>query len=626
MRGPYRIVALCTSRIQDKECYEMVIELTKRISETDMRLFVFNADITDGNGNFRICGSKDVYDLMSLECIDIVLIDEEHIKSDEVTKSIIASAKEKGLPIVIIGEPHEGCLNIKFNNNGLGDIVRHLIEKHDCKRIHMMAGARGNIFSEERIIMYKETLAEYGLPFDDSMLSYGDFWSRPAAAATEKIVSSGNIPDAIVCANDDMAIATIAVLEGHGIRVPQDIIVTGFDNTDESFFCTPQLTTVIHDDADLCKALIEILDKAAINKEGTTYVDTKMLVRCSCGCNDLPALSPVDHIVELNNRFFRYQDEGIILSEAGARMQLCDNFEDMCYIMHETEMIYAMACMLKKEYVDCSNDPKEQLTKGYGDELLMLFDGDRINYLKDRGQHFSPEMILARDVMPAFDYYLQDKRCLIFNALFYHGVTLGYVAFHYSDYAIGNFLKIPQSVTTLNNAIGSFLDSRYQDYLMHRIDDIYRTDTLTELLNRRGFMTEYDELISHNNGEPLTVVLCDLDGLKEINDCFGHEEGDIAIRTVAGALRSACPENAVCTRFGGDEMLAVFPTCDYDIRERFDCILDEFNHTAEKPYTVAGSVGVLHLKENEHPCFEELIRRTDSLMYEQKRLHKAQKA
>ncbi len=602
----------------------MVTELTKQIGETDMRLFVFNADITDGNGNLRVGGTKDIYDLLSLDYVDIVLIDDEHIKRSEVTDSLIAKAKQKGLPIVIIGDKHEGCVNIEFNNNGFRDLIRHLIEKHGCKRISMMAGVKGNRFSEERIDVYKSTLAEYNMPFDDSMLCYGDFWTKPATEAAEEIIRRGELPDAIVCANDDMAIATIAVMEKHGIKVPQDIIVTGFDNVEQSFFCIPQLTTVVHDNIDLCNALIKVLDKASVTNEGSVYVDTKMLIRCSCGCYETPPINPVDHILELNNRFFRYQDEGIILSEAGAKMQLCSSFEDICYIMHETEMLYAMACMLKKDFVDCSNDPRAPHTKGFGDDLLMLFDGDRINYLKDNGQHFTPEMISIKDVMPAFDYYLQDKRCLIFNSLSYHGVTLGYVAFHYSDYAIGNFLKIPQSVTTLNNAIGGFLDSRYQDYLVRRIDEIYRTDTLTGLLNRRGFTTAYEELIN-SNSEPLTVALCDLDDLKKINDFFGHEEGDVAIRTVADALKSACPENAVCTRFGGDEMLAVFPECNYDIRERFDGILDEFNRTAEKPYTVAGSVGILELQENEYPSFEELIRRTDSLMYEQKRQHKAAK-
>ena len=121
----------------------------------------------------------------------------------------------------------------------------------------------------------------------------------------------------------------------------------------------------------------------------------------------------------------------------------------------------------------------------------------------------------------------------------------------------------------------------------------------------------------------MTVVLCDLDGLKQINDSFGHEEGDIAICTIANALRKVCSENAVCTRFGGDEMLAVFPYEEADIRERFNARLDSFNSTSGKPYKVSGSIGMIHTEIGEHPTFKELVKRTDGLMYEEKRRRKA---
>ena len=621
MRGQYKIIAMCTSRIQDKECYELVRELTEHLRQTDMRLFVFNTDIKDESGNFRSSGSTDIFELLNLPYIDLVLVDEERIKSSALSDKLINDSLSRGLPVVVIGEEHENCINVKFNEDGLGNIIDHLINDHGKRRLHMMAGVRDNPFSEGRIKVFRSVLEEHGIPFDDSMVSYGDFWSTPAAAATEAIVASGNIPEAIVCANDSMAIATIAVLKKHGYRVPEDVAVTGYDNDDEAYFCIPQLTTVSHGNSELCDELMNAFRRAFSGESGTVYVDTRIELHRSCGCEREKEVCSVDHIIELNNRFFRYQDENVLLSEISAQLQLCGSFEEICYLMHKDDKMYAVACMLKKEYTDSSVDPAKPQDEGFGDELLLLFDGDCINYEKLHGRHFVPYFMKSSDILPSLDYYLQDGRCIIFNLLYYHGVAMGYLAFHYSEYGVGNFLKIPQTVTALNNALGSFRNSRYQEYLTQRINDMYRSDSLTGLLNRHGFIADYAKLTASTDKD-LSVVMMDLDGLKQINDNFGHDEGDYAIRTAAEALRDACPDDAVCTRFGGDEMLAVFPTCGYSVRERFNKILDEINSAGGKPYLVLGSIGELDLGHGERPQFEELIKRTDELMYEEKRRHK----
>ncbi|MBQ8194853.1 MAG: GGDEF domain-containing protein [Oscillospiraceae bacterium] len=625
MIGTYRIIAMCTSRIQDRECYELITELQQQLRGTDMRLFVLNTDVKDGNGNFRSSGSTGIFDLLQHPCIDIVLVDEERIKSPVISDALIKDALAIGRPVMVIGEAHEGCVNIKFNDNGFGDVIRHMIDVHGLRKLHMMAGIKGNPFSDGRIAMFRNVLDEYGLPFDESMVSYGGFWTTPATEATEQLLQRGDLPQAILCANDSMAIAAIGTLKKHGYRVPQDIAVTGYDNEDEAYFCEPQLTTVAHGNSALCQELVKLLQSAEKGRTETVYVNTRMLTHCSCGCETSTETSAVEHIIEQGNRFFRYQDEGITLSEISAQIQLCKDFEEMCHLMHADDKMYAVACMLKKEYIDFTIDPEKQHEKGFGDELLLLFDGDCINYEKQQGRRFVPHMMKSSDILPSLQYYLDDSRCIIFNLLCYHGVPLGYLAFHYSEYGVGNFLKIPQTVTALNNALGSFRNSRYQEYLIRRIDEMYRTDALTGLLNRHGFMTEYAELLSHIGDQPLTAVLLDLDGLKQINDTFGHEEGDHAIRTAAAALRSVCPESAVCTRFGGDEMLAVFPACGYDVRESFDKELDRINSASDKPYSVMGSLGVLTLAVGEHPAFEEIVKRTDLLMYEEKRRRKAER-
>jgi diguanylate cyclase (GGDEF)-like protein len=87
--------------------------------------------------------------------------------------------------------------------------------------------------------------------------------------------------------------------------------------------------------------------------------------------------------------------------------------------------------------------------------------------------------------------------------------------------------------------------------------------------------------------------MSDLDGLKYINDNFGHADGDHSIAKVADALKEAVPENALSARFGGDELFSVIiGECDVDaIVEKIDGILADFNKTSNLPYTVTTSSG-----------------------------------
>ncbi|MCR5292360.1 MAG: substrate-binding domain-containing protein [Eubacterium sp.] len=107
----------------------------------------------------------------------------------------------------------------------------------------MMAGFKGNPFSIQREEVFKKILADNNIPFDDSMISYGEFWADPTREATKEILKRDVIPDAIICANDIMAINVSAVLQDNGYRVPEDVMVSGFDGFEEVFYVSPKIAT-----------------------------------------------------------------------------------------------------------------------------------------------------------------------------------------------------------------------------------------------------------------------------------------------------------------------------------------------------------------------------------------------
>lgn len=153
-------------------------------------------------------------------------------------------------------------------------------------------------------------------------------------------------------------------------------------------------------------------------------------------------------------------------------------------------------------------------------------------------------------------------------------------------------------------------------------------DELTGLLNRRGFMEKgrahIRELIER--GQAYLIMFADMDDLKGINDRYGHGEGDIAIARTANLLRAALPPTSVLSRLGGDEFTAIIPLPPdmhqngaRVMQERILAKFAEYNRTCNKHYELCISLGFASGTPDGTEDFEELMKRADNRLYEQKR-------
>lgn len=167
-----------------------------------------------------------------------------------------------------------------------------------------------------------------------------------------------------------------------------------------------------------------------------------------------------------------------------------------------------------------------------------------------------------------------------------------------------------------------------EEELNHALDKLQTLslkDDLTGLYNRRGFFTISAERFKLANRErtKMFLLFMDLDGLKTINDTFGHHKGDRAIREIAGILERTFRQSDVKGRMGGDEF-AVFPIgTDPEGMERAISRLkkniEKFNLSRKNPFSLSVSMGVSHY-DPEHPCtIDELLVRADKILYDEKR-------
>jgi len=154
------------------------------------------------------------------------------------------------------------------------------------------------------------------------------------------------------------------------------------------------------------------------------------------------------------------------------------------------------------------------------------------------------------------------------------------------------------------------------------------TDELTGLYNRRGFMALAAQhlKIANRHGKGIFMLYADMDSLKEINDTFGHKEGDNALFEFSQILKESFRESDIIARIGGDEFV-VLPVGSSEssveiIKTRLENRVDAHNTKRNRGYKISVSVGVPFYNPERPLSLGELIAQGDALMYEQKRFKK----
>ncbi|MBQ7782446.1 MAG: substrate-binding domain-containing protein, partial [Oscillospiraceae bacterium] len=185
-----KIVALCLSRINDAISHELVTTLNKKLTKYGYNLFVYATSSDLFWHTPSEIGEIRIFDLLDYNIIDAIIVFSEKIKSVYVTENIIEKAAEMNIPVISIGAAFENTINVCFNyEDGFENVVRHVIEEHGCRKLHMMAGIKDNDFSERRIDVFKKVLSDNNIPFSNSMISYGEFWSDPTEEAMDALMA-----------------------------------------------------------------------------------------------------------------------------------------------------------------------------------------------------------------------------------------------------------------------------------------------------------------------------------------------------------------------------------------------------------------------------------------------------
>ena len=290
MQKAARIIGICLSRVQEEYRLQCIKAFKQHASAKGYRLFIFNA-----KSDFFLpptptdFGEMTVYQLIPYDLLDAMILFPDTIYRDSILNDILENCRSRQIPVLTIDKALEGCINFRFDYaNSFEKLCRHVVEVHHARTLFMLAGFAENNFSNERIAAFQKVLQEYGLSQENCRIAYGDFWEKPAIEAMEKwfVEDKLPIPDAIICANDTMAITASQFLQNLGYRIPEDCIITGFDGISHASYHVPHLTTCTQDYDTMGRLVIEAVEKLWLGQpvEPSTVVDFYVRFSQSCGC------------------------------------------------------------------------------------------------------------------------------------------------------------------------------------------------------------------------------------------------------------------------------------------------------------------------------------------------------
>jgi signal transduction histidine kinase/DNA-binding LacI/PurR family transcriptional regulator len=200
------------------------------------------------------------------------------------------------IPVVTTGIEYPGfsCVRIE-NSGGMEAVARHLAEAHGRRSFLFLAGPKGHPESEFRLREFSSCLDGFKGAGVRLQIQGCDFQENMAYTRVGAFFDAGGGADAIVAANDLMALGAMRALKERGIDVPRDVSVTGFDNTDESRFSIPPLTTVHQPTAELGHGAVRrIAAMLGIAKPPVRPPSVAFVVRESCGCPNVAASRPAE--------------------------------------------------------------------------------------------------------------------------------------------------------------------------------------------------------------------------------------------------------------------------------------------------------------------------------------------
>lgn len=539
---------------------------------------------------------------------------------------ICALFQRAGIPMISTEIEVPGMAYLGTENyGGVHELATHLIEVHGVKKITFMAGIEGNEESDIRQHALEDALAEHGLKLYSRL--QGDYGFYTSNELIKKMLDEGQeLPEAFVCANDHMALGISAALHDRGYRVPEDVIVTGFDKISEASSSFPLLATVSRGWESLGDKAYKELKNQIENPNPEYYekFDSYFVPSESCGC------APTKEALEDRLEVVRNNYANVVSSNMleiffhKFRIEAAD-VESKEEFFEVAKRSFEVMNLVGKDFAICTEpaffeiEDKEypKRIRGYSSKMDVI-------YAMKNGKPVPQYMFNSSEIVPGYRKRTGESNLYTIVPLNNMEYIIGYLVIA-NDTKLLYDCSLRRFVYNMNSLFITIRQYIFAQKTNRKLLEIYRTDFLTGMYNRTGCDEVIYSYISEQrkNGYRLLLLFADIDRMKIINDRYGHLNGDLAIKATADALKKCLPGDWLFGRYGGDEFIAVGLCLNEDeVENRRENLWKSMNGYIEGlhlSFDLSASVGCAVINPDDEGSISDYIREADESMYEEKK-------
>ena len=605
-------IAMISQNWSDDYFKNLVAGFNDSIKDIDIRVDIFNAydvqyddDIAFHEAKIFTLPDPDIYDGLLISSIGSM---PSASFKDTIDKFYIAKK-----PIITIDRHVEKTVYVGIDNYASEYLImEHMINEHGCKTFQFVGGREDVEDNVQRFHAFLDCLEKHNLKANTKYIKHYRFFHDDGRKAYHDIVDNGlPLPDCVICANDLMALGYMkeAIADGHNI--PEAFRISGFDNIYDAQHFFPSLTTI---DRDIRKlgfvAMNLILDNI---KNGTPIKDTlvpgHLVAGESCGCG-LDRNPYKEYQTEIELRYLR---DSIDSKHKVARDWLCTcksfaNFTKALGVAHNRLDLFDTIVCLEDDFTVDSNNIAFEYPR-YFNVYYETGEGT-----VDRKESIFPDMWKDR-----------KEKIFIFSPVYFALKSFGYCVAPYVEEKHSRHFH-SQYIDTLSITLENIRQKLIIDSINQKFKDLYVIDQLTGLYNRFGYNAMAGKLFLKEKGR-IYIVYIDIDNLKIMNDNFGHDVGDLAIRGTADCIKKVFTDTDIRVRMGGDEFLIMGAfTSEEDLAKKEQELVEALNSYSDKfnfPIPLTASIGhSFNINQPEATELEKLLKSADQNMDKVKIEHK----
>ncbi|MBR5370580.1 MAG: substrate-binding domain-containing protein [Oscillospiraceae bacterium] len=573
--------------------------ITAQAYDLDMDVAVFSCIANSHDSTPHQHAEFNLFNYINFGMLDGLLYLRNSIHNETEKQHLDEFLSGQELPILVLDDdPAAFPYLLMDDRTGFAAITNHMVALHGLTDIICLSGPKGHYTSEQRVLGYRDALRSHHIEVQEDHIIYGDYWYPSAEKlAAEFISGARKLPQAIVCGNDPMAKALCHELVAGGVRIPEDVMISGYDASLTETQSLIPLTSYVRKNFRLgaqgVQKLYQMMTGETCALTQTERIEVITGGSCTCG-TDMSYLAHqvrVEERAQMYRMMFRTSNMNINITRTETLDDSLSAILDHTYLIRGMQEFYLCLCE-DWEGGGALENPSEYRKEGFPQHMLLKI----LCNAHEKAVVTKP--FPTAKMLPRLCEERKKPGCFFFSPLHHDDRFFGLAVLSFGE-KLDTYDELYCTWISEVNMALEFV--RMQNYLKRFNSRIYLStirDALTGLYNQTGYEKFSVECFEAARKEHRRfLLLCaSFDSLRQINETYGHSEGDSAVIVLANAMNNSCTTYERCARTE-DANFAIVGYQDYeeDACQRFvnsiAGYLENYNQSSLKPYKINACFG-----------------------------------